>query len=106
MESTVLAFRAIARRRSLTVTMRRISLGADFPFFSAIVLFKNQPFPLGFLWFSRKKDPWKEWGSYPFRTPMGHDLPMALNSIATVDIVCEPYSKPAANSALEIHDCF
>ena len=35
------------------------------PFFSAIVLFKNQPFPQGFWWFSRKKDPWKEWGSYP-----------------------------------------
>ena len=40
-------------------------LGVDSPFFSAIVLFKNQPFPQGFWWFSRKKDPWKEWGSYP-----------------------------------------
>ena len=36
-----------------------------FPFFSAIVLVNNQPFPRGFWWFSGKKDPWKEWGSYP-----------------------------------------
>ena len=35
------------------------------PFFSAIVLSKNQAFPLGFWWFSRKKDPRKESGSYP-----------------------------------------
>ena len=32
-------------------------LALDSPFVSAIVLF-------GFWWFSRK-DPWKEWGSYP-----------------------------------------
>ena len=35
-------------------------LGVDSPFFSAIVLFENQPFPQGFWWFSRKKDPWKD----------------------------------------------
>ena len=29
-------------------------LGVGSPFFSAIVLFKNQPFPLGVWWFSRK----------------------------------------------------
>ena len=34
-------------------------LGVDSPLFSAMVLFKNQPFPQGFWWFSRKKDPWK-----------------------------------------------
>ena len=33
----------------------RVLLGVNSSFFSAIVLFKNQ----------RKKDPWKEWGSYP-----------------------------------------
>ena len=37
----------------------------DSPFFSAIVLFKNQPFRQVVWWFSRKKDPWKEWGSVP-----------------------------------------
>ena len=26
---------------------------------------KPDPFPQGFGWFSRKKDPWKEWRSYP-----------------------------------------
>ena len=31
------------------------------PFFSAIVLFKNRPFPPGVWRFSRRKDPWKEW---------------------------------------------
>ena len=36
-------------------------LGVDSPFCSTIVLFKNQLFPLGFCWFSEKKDPWKEW---------------------------------------------
>ena len=30
-----------------------------FPFLSAIV-------PKGFWWFSRKKDPWKKWGSYSY----------------------------------------
>ena len=34
------------------------------PFVSTIVLSKNRPFSLGFRRFSRKKDPWKEWGSY------------------------------------------
>ena len=38
-------------------------LGVDSPLFSAIVLFKNQPFPQDVWWLSRKKDPWKEWGS-------------------------------------------
>ena len=40
-----------------------MSLGVDFPFFSTIVLSKNQPFSLGFRRFSRKIriDPWKEW---------------------------------------------
>ena len=40
-------------------------LGFDSPFFSAIVLANSQPFPQGCWWFSRKKDPWKEWGSFP-----------------------------------------
>ena len=31
-----------------------VILGVDSPFFSAIALFKNQPFPHGFRWFSRK----------------------------------------------------
>ena len=38
-----------------------IFLGVDSPFFSTIVLFKTLHFPLHFLRFSRKKDPWKEW---------------------------------------------
>ena len=41
-----------------------ISPGVASPFFSTIVLFKNQLFPQGFGWFFRKKDAWKEWGSY------------------------------------------
>ena len=40
-------------------------LGADSPFFSTIIIFNNQPFSVGFRRFSRKKDPWKEWGRYP-----------------------------------------
>ena len=28
----------------------------------------KQPFSLGFWRFSRKKDPWKEWGRYPWNT--------------------------------------
>ena len=40
-------------------------LGVDSPFFSTIVLLKNQLFPQGFGWFCRKKDAWKEWGRYP-----------------------------------------
>ena len=39
-------------------------LGVDFPFFPTIVLFKTQLFSLGFRRFSRRKDPWKEWGRY------------------------------------------
>ena len=36
-----------------------ILLGVNSPFCSAIVLVKNRsPFPQGFWWFSRKKDPW------------------------------------------------
>ena len=46
-------------------TKGNIILGVDSPFFSAIVLFNNQPFPQGVWWLSRKKDPSKEWGSYP-----------------------------------------
>ena len=39
---------------------------SESPFFPAIVLFKNRsPVPHICWWFSRKKDPWKEWGSYP-----------------------------------------
>ena len=41
-----------------------IDLEVDSPFFSAIVLFKHQPFPLGFWLFSGKKDPWNDWESY------------------------------------------
>ena len=37
----------------------------DSPFFSAIVLFNNQPIPQDVWWFSGKKDPWKEWVSSP-----------------------------------------
>ena len=40
-------------------------LGVDFLFFSAIVLSKPGRFPWVFGGFSRKKDPWKEWGRYP-----------------------------------------
>ena len=36
-------------------------LGVHSPFFSTIVLLKNQLFPLGFRWLSGKNDPWKEW---------------------------------------------
>ena len=37
-------------------------LGVDsFPFLSAIVLFKNQPFPQSFWWLSGKKDPLDQW---------------------------------------------
>ena len=36
------------------------------PFFSTIVLCENQPFSLGSSWFPEKKDPWKEWGRYPW----------------------------------------
>ena len=43
-----------------------VTLGVDSPFFSTIVLFTKQPFSLGFWRFSRKKDPWKEWGRYPW----------------------------------------
>ena len=39
-------------------------LGIDSPFFSTIVLFKNQLFLQGFGWFCGKKDSWKEWGRY------------------------------------------
>ena len=36
------------------------------PFLSTIVLFNNRSlFPQGFGVFSGRKDPWKEWGSYP-----------------------------------------
>ena len=38
---------------------RLVDLGVDSPLFSAIVLFKNQPFPQGSWWFSGKKDPWE-----------------------------------------------
>ena len=40
-------------------------LGVDSPFCSTIVLFKHLLLSQGFCWFSRKKDPCKEWGSYP-----------------------------------------
>ena len=40
-------------------------LGVGSQIFSTIVLFKNQLFLLGFRRFSRKKNPWKEWGRYP-----------------------------------------
>ena len=43
----------------------RTILGLDSPFCSIIVLSKKRPFSLGFRRFSRKKDPWKEWGRYP-----------------------------------------
>ena len=43
-----------------------IFLGVDSPFFSTIVLFNKQPISLGFRRFSRKKDPWKERGRYPW----------------------------------------
>ena len=42
-----------------------VILGVDSPVISTIGLFKNQPFSLRFRRFSRKKDPWKEWGRYP-----------------------------------------
>ena len=34
-------------------------------FSSTIVLSEHPPFSPGFWRFSRKKDPWKEWGRYP-----------------------------------------
>ena len=37
------------------------SLGVDSPFFSTIVLFKDQLFPQGFGWFFRKKDGENGW---------------------------------------------
>ena len=40
-------------------------LGVGCTFFSTIVLSKNLPFSPGFRSFSRKKDPWKEWGRTP-----------------------------------------
>ena len=45
----------------------RIFLGVDSPFFSAIVLFENQPFPQMFLVFYQNPDPWVKNGngSYP-----------------------------------------
>ena len=36
-------------------------LGVDSSFFSTIALFKKMLCSLGFLRFSRRKDPWKEW---------------------------------------------
>ena len=39
-----------------THPFRDMFLGVDSPFISAIVLFKNQPFPQGSWWFSRKKE--------------------------------------------------
>ena len=46
-----------------------------FPFLSTIVIFKKPPFSLGFWRFSGTKDPWKEWGMYPwnFRTYVSGD---------------------------------
>ena len=44
-------------------------LGVDSPFFSAIVLFKSQLFPLGFRWFSGKKDGKNGNGSVPSNCP-------------------------------------
>ena len=38
----------------------------DSPFFSTILLLKNQLSPQGCWCFLRKKDPWKEWGRYPW----------------------------------------
>ena len=40
-------------------------LGVDSAFFSAIALLRPAISPGFLLWFYRKKDPWKEWGSYP-----------------------------------------
>ena len=45
-----------------TAAASLFSLGLDSPFFSTMVLFKNPPFSPRFWKFSRKKDPWKEWG--------------------------------------------
>ena len=46
--------------------MMPLFLGVDAPFFSTIVISKNRLFSLRFRRFSRKKDPWKEWGRYPY----------------------------------------
>ena len=54
--------------------MRGWGRGLDSPFFSTIVLFENQLFPLGFYWFFEKKDPWKEWGGVPQMRGWGRGL--------------------------------
>ena len=44
----------VSLKGSLPKKQKDRHLGLDSPFFSTILLFKNQPF-------SREKDPWKEW---------------------------------------------
>ena len=54
------SFKATERRVSSSLDEPPIFLGVVSPFFSAIILFKNLPFPRVFGRFA-KKDPWKEW---------------------------------------------
>ena len=63
-----------------TILRQTSILGVDSPFFSAIAIFKNQPLQ-GCWWFSRKKDPWKEWEVTPRSTPFAPVLQSTSNRI-------------------------
>ena len=49
-----------------TAGLSSFFLRVDSPFFSTLVLFNHRLFSLSFQRFSRKKDPWKDWGRYPY----------------------------------------
>ena len=74
-----------------------LAQGVDSPFFSAIVLFKNQPFP-AFWWLSRKKDPWKEW-KWKLALEISSDT---LSDVADAD--CPP-EIPKRSHSLAIEKC-